>query len=335
MLHRSEVVGSRAWDAKGRFSARRVRIRNLALLGLGASSAVFVWYMVANVAVAAPRVPADEARLHGWEAFTAAVIVAVFAVAVTAVVLRLRDDPATAPARPDPEGAAVWPRALRFQGVPRRIVLGVASVSVVAAVGAGLSGYPAWVVGAAVLLLWVPVGAWEVMWKYKHYGLYGFFVAAVAFQFVHMGEHTVQVVQLLVNNGDLGRSHGAFGQLDFELVHFISVTGLWFCLAFLLYVVRGRNVWLWVAFAVACLHEIEHIYLFWIYLGHRAFYDQGGFAGIMASGGVIGSPLARPYLHFTYNLLVVVPMAVALWEESTRVRDHIVARLPAASAKAG
>ena len=42
---------------------------------------------------------------------------------------------------------------------------------------------------------------------------------------------------------------------------------------------------LWIAFAAACLHEIEHIYLFWLYAGHREFYDAGGFAGIMASGG--------------------------------------------------
>jgi len=203
------------------------------------------------------------------------------------------------------------------------------------AVAAGLSGSPAWLIGAVVLLVWVPLGTWEVIWKYKLYGLYAVFVAVVAFQFVHMGEHTVQVVQLLVNDGNLGRSHGAFGQLDFELVHFISVTGLWFCLAFLLYVVRGGNRWLWIAFAAACLHEIEHIYLFWLYVGHREFYVQGGFAGIMASGGVIGSPLARPYLHFAYNLVVVVPMAVALWDESARLSDHVLGRSRGRMVEAG
>jgi hypothetical protein len=35
----------------------------------------------------------------------------------------------------------------------------------------------------------------------------------------------------------------------------------------------------------------------------------------MGSGGMIGSPLARPYLHFTYNLPVMVAMVVAWWYE--------------------
>jgi hypothetical protein len=49
------------------------------------------------------------------------------------------------------------------------------------------------------------------------------------------------------------------------------------------------------------------------------FYAEGGLAGILGKGGVIGSPLARPYLHFTYNLFVTVPMVLALWRESRRV----------------
>jgi hypothetical protein len=47
---------------------------------------------------------------------------------------------------------------------------------------------------------------------------------------------------------------------------------------------------------------------------------HGGFEGILGSGGVVGSPLARPYLHFGYNLMVTVPMALALWDESKRVK---------------
>jgi hypothetical protein len=330
-------VGSRACEGRRRISPQRMSARSLVLLGLAASTAVFLWYMVANVPVVQPRLPDGEIRQHWREAVTAALIVAAFAVLVTAFVLRGRGERSlTARVQADAGGGFPWvPRALQFQRVPRRLVLAAASASVLFAVAAGLSGYPAWLIGGAVLLLWISLGAWEVVWKYKHYGLYAFFVAVVAFQFVHMGEHTVQVVQLLVNNGDLGRSHGAFGQLDFELVHFISVTGLWLCLAFLLHVVRGGNRWLWIAFAAACLHEVEHIYLFWLYVGHREFYDAGGFAGVMASGGVIGSPLARPYLHFAYNLGVVVPMAVALWDESTRLSDHVLARSRAASATVG
>ena len=335
MRLRPDSVG--ACERRRRSSSLPVSARDLVLLGLAASSALFLWYMVAKVPVVEPRLPGDEIGRHWREALTGALIVAAFAALATTFVLRRSGERSvTARVQADAGGGSTWlPRALQFQRVPRRVLLAAASASVVFAVAAGLSGYPAWLVGAAVLLLWVPLGAWEVVWKYKHYGLYAFFVAVVVFQFVHMGEHTVQVVQLLVNNGDLGRSHGAFGQLDFELVHFISVTGLWFCLAFLLHVVRGGNRWLWIAFAAACLHEVEHIYLFWLYVGHRPFYELGGFSGIMGSGGVIGSPLARPYLHFAYNLLVVVPMAVALWNESTRLSDHVLARSRATSATAG
>jgi hypothetical protein len=51
------------------------------------------------------------------------------------------------------------------------------------------------------------------------------------------------------------------------------------------------------------------------------FYAAGGFEGIMGYDGVIGSPLARPYLHFAYNFLVIVPMALAFWDETKRVRS--------------
>ncbi|MGH8986176.1 MAG: hypothetical protein ACRDY6_20220 [Acidimicrobiia bacterium] len=70
------------------------------------------------------------------------------------------------------------------------------------------------------------------------------------------------------------------------------------------------------AFAAASLHQVEHFYLFWMCHAHPAVYEAGGFAGIMGSGRIIGSPLGRPYLHFTYNVIVIVPMLVALWDQA-------------------
>ena len=66
---------------------------------------------------------------------------------------------------------------------------------------------------------------------------------------------------------------------------------------------RARNAWLWVAFAAASMHQIEHLYLFWLYVGEHTVYLSGGAAGIMGKHGLIGSPLDRPYLHFTYNFI--------------------------------
>jgi hypothetical protein len=40
----------------------------------------------------------------------------------------------------------------------------------------------------------------------------------------------------------------------------------------------------------------------------------------MGYDGVIGSPLARPYLHFAYNFLVVLPMVLAFWDETRRAQ---------------
>jgi hypothetical protein len=46
----------------------------------------------------------------------------------------------------------------------------------------------------------------------------------------------------------------------------------------------------------------------------------------MGNGGVIGSPLARPYLHFAYNFIVVVPMTMAFWDETRHAQAEWVER---------
>jgi hypothetical protein len=141
------------------------------------------------------------------------------------------------------------------------------------------------------------------------------FSGLVLIQVVHMFEHTAQVVQLMSTNGDLSRSHGMIGRLDFETVHFGFDTALWVSLAFFVVLWRGENRWLWIAFAFQTIHQVEHVYLYWMYNAEPALYAEGGLAGIMGAGGLVGSPLARPYLHFTYNLPVMVMMVLAWWQE--------------------
>ena len=206
-----------------------------------------------------------------------------------------------------------------WQAVPRRVVLTGAAVSVGWALAAAFSGHGLSFVGLSGLLPWTPLLVYEFVWKRERYGLFAVFLAVCFIQTLHMGEHSVQVLQMLITRGDLAHSHGVFGQLDFETVHFVADTLLWFALGVFLVLFRGANKWLWVAFAAASLHEIEHFYLFWMYLADRATYAAGGFAGIMGSGGVIGSPLGRPYLHFSYNAIVIVPMLIALWDQARMV----------------
>jgi hypothetical protein len=143
----------------------------------------------------------------------------------------------------------------------------------------------------------------------------------------HLAEHSIQVGQLLATDGSLDRSHGLVGQLDFETVHFVWDSAVWLLLAVLLARFR-HNRWLWVSFAAASVHEVEHLYLFYVYLMHQGFYFDGGFAGIMGRNGLIGTPLFRPYLHFAYNVVVIVPLAIAVWFEA-RTRPLAQLRLRA------
>jgi len=193
-------------------------------------------------------------------------------------------------------------------------VLSLATIPPALAVGVQL-----WVAWLAILAPWVPLVAVEVNTKCGRYGVFGAFVLLLVLQILHMIEHGVQVGQLVASTGDLAHSHGILGQLDFELVHFITDTTVWVSLGMLITMLGGRRIWLWTAFAAASLHQVEHFYLFWLYLAHNATYQGGGFAGIMGNHGMIGSPLDRPYLHFTYNVIVLVPMAIAVWDEARRI----------------
>jgi hypothetical protein len=293
--------------------------RALGLAAVAIAAVGFIAYMVRTVPVNAPRLPRAEAIGHWPAALNAALIVVGGATLVTLTVIRRGRAPISAAVSVAPMEGFHWPRAMGWQAVPRRVVLTGAAVSAGWALAAAFSGHGLWFVGLSALLPWTPLLVYEVIWKRERYGIFAIFLAVVFMQTLHMGEHSVQVLQMLGTNGDLAHSHGVFGQLDFETVHFVADTLLWLALGVFLVLFRGANRWLWVAFAAASLHQIEHFYLFWMYLVDRATYAAGGFAGIMGSGGVIGSPLGRPYLHFSYNLIVIVPMLVALWDQARSI----------------
>jgi hypothetical protein len=212
---------------------------------------------------------------------------------------------------------------LRPEVVPTRLIVITAMVALGIVVAAAYMAWPAWAVVGAGLAPWVPLLFAEGIRKYRHYGFYAVFGAITLLQIGHLGEHSVQVAQVFMTSGDLSRSHGLFGQLDFETVHFTWDTLVWVGLGLLLARFGNTNRWLWLAFFAASLHQIEHIYLFTIYRADPAFYTRGGLAGIMGLGGVVGSPLARPYLHFAYNVCVIVPLVFAFWGQTLRVyRDE-------------
>ncbi len=158
---------------------------------------------------------------------------------------------------------------------------------------------------------------------------------------------------------------GILGFLDFELVHLVWDTLVWLGALWLL-TKFPRNKWLWVAMVFASIHEVEHLFLGWIYyfdtdevfnytrqlwgtvadgnivtahpVGQESvlatFYDAGGKTGILGRGGLVESLLfgtsaflQRPYLHFGYNTLVVLPTVIAFLVQARQVRDEYLAKV--------
>lgn len=306
--------------------------RPVALALLFVAAAGFISYLVMEVPVASPLpgghviwfCPLAAAPLPGGQVyrhwslavFGLVIVLCVDAIAVAAW-LRLRRRTGQAPA---PRATA---EPLRLERVRLRAVWISAAASLALLAAGTLQGYAMWISVGLALLPWLPLVALEATWKYEHYGLWAIFGVVVLLQIGHMGEHTVQVAQLLLYNGALAHSHGIFGALDFETIHFFWDSAIWLCLCLVLPRFGSGNRWMWIAFVAASLHEVEHIYLYWIYRADPTFYIHGGLAGIMGNGGLIGSPLARPYLHFTYNLLVVVPMVLAFWDQSRYVQVRV------------
>jgi hypothetical protein len=158
---------------------------------------------------------------------------------------------------------------------------------------------------------------------------------------------------------------GVFGQLDFETIHLVWDTAVWLGALWLL-TKFPRNPFLWLAMAFASLHEIEHLFLGYIYfvegehifsytrtiwattlegrqvvahpVGQETistnFYEAGGRIGIMGQNGMFeqlalsgGSSLPlRPNLHFVYNTLVVIPTVGAFLWQMRRVYNEYLAK---------
>ena len=308
----------RRWLTPKRGGASRAAV----LTVVAVSVVGLLTFLVRTVPVEAPRLVRQEAVRH-WPAGLAAVVIVLVVVSavIGAVVTRRRRSLELSSPLVPITGRGV-PPLLRWEAVPRRVLLVAAVVSAWLAAGAVASGEQLSFVGLAALVPWLPLLALEGASKRRRYGVFAAFLGVVLFQTLHMGEHSVQLTQLLVTDGDLAHSHGVFGQLDFETVHFVADTAVWLGLGAFLVRFRGENRWLWVAFAAASLHQVEHFYLFWMYHAHPSAYAAGGFAGIMGSGGLIGSPLGRPYLHFTYNVIVIVPMLVALWDQAASLQSR-------------
>jgi len=211
-------------------------------------------------------------------------------------------------------------RRIFLREVPASTLRATALISLLVVAGSTLMSFPLWIVALIGLMPWFPLIYSEVIWQYRHYGLYALLSALTLLQLGHVGEHVTQLLQLFFTNGNLAHSKGVFGALNIEVVHVIWTVGIWLGIAMLL----GKfseNRWLWVAFIVASVHAVEHLFLFSVYAFDHSYYLAGGINGILGKGGLLSFVLDRPYLHFGYNLIEVIPLVLAYWDQTQKIYE--------------
>ena len=306
---------SRGWAPDKRFLGLAIVVDLVALV---------LAYVAITVPVEGPKLTSAEKYEHWIVAAGGAVIVLLgFTLVLVLTARRPKVDAVLAQELVAADARAgklpKVPRTLKFERTSNATTRNAAIASALLLPTLWLLGAPPPLVWFSILAPWIPLVALEARYKKARYGVFALFVLMGLLQLLHMVEHSVQVGQLVATTGDLSRSHGIFGQLDFEAVHFITDSLLWIGLGMLVIVIRERNVWLWIAFIAASLHEVEHLYLFWLHIFDNNFYLAGGFSGVLGDNGLIGSPLDRPYLHYTYNLIVFAPMLIAIWDEARRM----------------
>jgi hypothetical protein len=129
-------------------------------------------------------------------------------------------------------------------------------------------------------------------------------------QTAHLFEHVAQMVQIHVQHLVGASAQGIVGQLNIEWVHFSWNALVLVTLLVLLSVPDFRaNPWLVAVTPLAAWHFVEHSVMIATYIQTGV----SGTPGLLSSGGLVfgGLPIARPDLHFLYNLVETVPLLVA------------------------
>jgi hypothetical protein len=180
---------------------------------------------------------------------------------------------------------------------------------------ATLEGWPLWAKGLAVVVPWLPVFFGDLMWIYQRYRWLALFYAVVVTQGGHCVEHISQMVQIHVLGLSGPAASGIFGAFDVEWVHFVWNTYVILAVGLLL-TRYGDNRWLWLTAVLAGWHEIEHAYIFSVYLQT----GLSGTPGLLSQGGALwgGLPITRPDLHFLYNAIESAPLFMAFFKQVQR-----------------
>ena len=97
----------------------------------------------------------------------------------------------------------VFETFVSFKRIPLRIIIITALLSWALQVGALVQGQPLYIIALFTLLPWIPLVAFEGVWKYEHYSFMAVLALVTILQVGHLGEHFFQVSQLYGLNGVL------------------------------------------------------------------------------------------------------------------------------------
>jgi hypothetical protein len=175
--------------------------------------------------------------------------------------------------------------------------------------------YIMWYVALALLLVWAPYLVQTIRRLIKTDVRLALYLVFLVFQSIHFTEHVAQMVQIHLLGRPFSLSHGLFGAvLDTEWLHFFfDSLYIPFFTLYLLWLYGYHDRWMWILVPLAAWHCAEHVVIMNYYLRTGIV----GSPGILAQGGLIGSPLSRPDLHFLYNAAEELFIALGLSRKYT------------------
>jgi hypothetical protein len=210
------------------------------------------------------------------------------------------------------------PAFLHLQRVPLRALAITGLLSYGLQIAAIVQRYPLWLIVLVTLIPWVPLFAFEAIWKYQHYGHLVIFLASVLVQLGFLVEYSAQLI-------DLTRAGAAAYQPENEVALLARTVGLWFGCSILL-TKFFQNRWVWAAWVVASVHLFDELYSAATLFFDPSFYRASGSAGLFAAGGFIGAPISRSYVQFLYGYLQLIPLVIGILKQAGHAYDQFLAR---------
>jgi len=144
----------------------------------------------------------------------------------------------------------------------RFVLASLATGLIVSYLAVALGWLPLWGATAMVLIILLPAGVLKWRDDHRRYGatIMGLSILVTA-QGLHTVEHLVQWAQYHLFYLTMRQSNGLLSPANAEWVHFVWN---WLVLIAVVALMFGgmRGVWMWLLFAVALFHTIEHSYTF-------------------------------------------------------------------------